>query len=95
LGAIVATEQNLPELVAFVVPHGIIEIPSLLLSGALGLHLGLVSVRYVRGTVTKREVTDEVELAYQVLIGLLILFVVAGFIEAFISPYYYDILFDI
>ena len=95
LGFIAATEENLTELVAFVVPHGVVEIPALLISGALGLHLGLVAVRYTRGNITKRDVTDEVELAYHVLVGLLILFAVAGFIEAFFSPYYYNILFDL
>ncbi|MDZ7687988.1 MAG: stage II sporulation protein M [Halobacteriales archaeon] len=95
LGFLAATETNLPELVAFVVPHGIVEIPALLISGALGLRLGIVSVGYVRGSVSVAEISDEVSTAYQVLVGLLILFAVAGLIEGFFSPYYYDILFDL
>lgn len=94
IGFFAATETNLPELVAFIVPHGVIEIPSLMISGALGIHLGLVAVRYVRGGVTMEDVTVEVERAYNVLVGLLVLFVVAGLIEGFFSPYYYEFLFD-
>jgi uncharacterized membrane protein SpoIIM required for sporulation len=90
IGFVAATETDLLELVAFVVPHGIIEIPSLLISGALGIHLGLVAVRYFRGGLTVGDVTGEVERAYNVLIGLLLLFVVAGLIEGFFSPYYYE-----
>ncbi len=89
LGFLAATEQNLAELLAFVVPHGVIEIPALLISGALGLHLGLVAVGYVRGGVDTEGVTAEVREAYYVLVGLFVLFAVAGFVEAFISPYYY------
>jgi uncharacterized membrane protein SpoIIM required for sporulation len=89
LGFLSATEQSLPELVAFVVPHGVVEIPALLVSGALGLHLGGVAVGYARGGVTVDAVTREVRRAYRVLVGLLVVFAVAGLIEAFVSPYYY------
>jgi len=94
VGFVAATETNLPELVAFLVPHGVVEIPSLLISGALGIHLGLVAVRYARGSLSVGELTDEVRRAYNVLIGLLILFIVAGLIEGLFSPYYYEFLFD-
>jgi len=93
IGFVAATETNLLELVAFVVPHGVIEIPSLFISGALGIHLGIVAVRYARGGLTVGDVTGEVERAYNVLIGLLVLFVIAGLIEGFFSPHYYEVLF--
>ena len=95
IGFVAATETNLPELIAFVIPHGVIEIPSLLISGALGIHLGLVAVRYVRGSLNVGDITGEVERAYNVLIGLLLLFVIAGLIEGLFSPYYYEFLFDL
>ena len=95
IGFVAATETNLIELIAFVVPHGVIEIPSLLISGALGIHLGLVAVRYARGGLTVEDITGEVERAYNVLIGLLLLFVVAGLIEGFFSPYYYEFILSI
>ena len=89
LGFLAATEANPAELAAFVAPHGIIEIPALLVSGALGLHLGGVAVGYVRDGMTVESIADEARRAYRVLVGLFVLFVVAGFIEGFVSPYYY------
>ena len=95
LGFLAATEANLAELVAFVIPHGVIEIPALLISGALGLHLGGVAVAYARGDTRVEGVADEVRKAYRVLLGLFVLFAVAGFVEGFVSPYYYGPLFGI
>lgn len=95
IGFVAATETNLTELIAFIIPHGIVEIPSLLISGALGIHLGFVAVKYARGGLSVGDVTGEVERAYNVLIGLLILFVAAGLIEGLFSPYYYEFLFDL
>jgi uncharacterized membrane protein SpoIIM required for sporulation len=89
IGFLTATEANLVELTAFIVPHGIIEIPALLISGGLGLHLGGVGIGYVRGRVSAEEVADETRRAYRIFVGLLVLFGVAGFVEGFISPYYY------
>jgi uncharacterized membrane protein SpoIIM required for sporulation len=94
-GLLTATEQNPVELLAFVVPHGVIEIPALLISGALGLHLGGVSLAYARGKANVERLSEEVRRAYRVFLGLLVLFTAAGFIEAFVSPYYYGPLFGI
>lgn len=87
LGGLVATEVDLPELVGFVLPHGVVEIPALLISGALGLYLGGVAWGYLRGSVDVDTLAREVERAYLVLVGLGVLFVVAGLVEAFVSPY--------
>lgn len=92
LGGLTATEAEPVELVAFVLPHGVVEIPALLVSGALGLHLGFVAWGFLRGGVDVDGLADEVERAYAVLVGLAVLFVVAGFVEAFVSPYYYGFL---
>ncbi len=88
LGAIARFETNTAELIAFVVPHGIIEIPSLLIAGALGLYLGRSALRLARGRHGREAITGDIERAYHVLVGLLLLFAVAGLIEAFVSPYY-------
>lgn len=89
LGFLMATEANPTELIAFVVPHGVVEIPAFFISGALGLHLGVVVWKHIRGNLTMYQVSNEIERAYYVLLGLGVLFVVAGFIESFFSPYYY------
>jgi len=89
LGFFMATEVDLVEFIAFVVPHGLIEMPAFLVSGALGLHLGVVVWKHIRGRLSRDELSDEIERAYHVLLGLGVLFVVAGFVESFFSPYYY------
>lgn len=87
LGAIARTETAPLELLAFVVPHGIIEIPALVIAGALGLHLGAVGWRTRFGTQSR--LADELERAFWVCVGVGILLAVAGLIEGFVSPYYY------
>jgi uncharacterized membrane protein SpoIIM required for sporulation len=73
--------------VALVLPHGIIEIPALAIAGGVGLHLGRVVWNGVRGRKTTDEIADEIGRAYDILLGLALLFVIAAFIEAFITPW--------
>ncbi len=87
LGGLVATEVEPMELLGFVLPHGVVEIPALLISGALGLYLGGVAWGYLRGSVDVDTLAREVERAYLVLVGLAVLFVLAGLVEGFVSPY--------
>ena len=89
LGATAALEENLLALIAFVVPHGIFEIPALFISGALGIHLGLVSWRTFRGRLSRGEFADSLENAFWILMGVGILLAVAAVIEGFVSPYYW------
>lgn len=88
--AIVARlEVSIVELVAFVLPHGIIEIPAILISGALGYYLGLETWRAWRGRIDRRSFADTLERSFWILIGIGILIGIAAFIEGFISPFYF------
>ncbi|WP_418284082.1 stage II sporulation protein M [Halorubrum sp. DTA46] len=89
LGATAALEENLLALLAFVAPHGILEIPALFISGALGVHLGLVSWGAFRGRRSREAFADALETAFWVLMGIGVLLAVAGLIEGFVSPYYW------
>jgi hypothetical protein len=89
LGATAALEENLPTLVAFVVPHGVLEIPALVVSGALGIHLGIVAWRTFRGRRSRAEFADSLEDAFRVLVGVGVLIAIAAVIEGFVSPYYW------
>ncbi|MFA1609716.1 stage II sporulation protein M [Halobellus rubicundus] len=71
---------------ALVAPHGVVEVPALVVGGGLGLHLGAVVLGAFRGRRGADDVVDAVRLAYRVLLGLAPLFVVAGLIEAFLTP---------
>jgi len=92
LGALFRLEVAPAVLLAFVVPHGLIEIPGLAISGGVGLYLGAVAWHYVTGTADRDTLTSGIQTAYRVLLGLAMLFVIAAAIEAVVSPYYWRLL---
>jgi len=71
--------------IASVAPHGIIEIPAIIVGGGTGLWLGSVLIRAVRGDVTTESGADAIYQAYQILLGLIPFFILAAFIEAFLT----------
>jgi len=77
------------QLVAFVVPHGIIEIPALVIAGALGLSLGGTGLRALGGGLSRAEFAEALERAFRILVGVATLLAIAAVIEGFVSPYYY------
>jgi uncharacterized membrane protein SpoIIM required for sporulation len=88
-GLIVGAVGGVFEPVAFlalVAPHGVIEIPSIVVGGAVGLRLGFVGVGALRGRRDDGEVARAIRHAYRVLLGLVPLFVVAALVEAFLTP---------
>ncbi|MDR5673340.1 stage II sporulation protein M [Halalkaliarchaeum sp. AArc-GB] len=86
-GAIARLEVDLLELLVFVFPHGIVEIPAILIAGALGLWLGLIAFRGVVGRADRVDLADGIRRTYWVLVGIAILILAAAVIEAFVSPY--------
>ncbi|AGB38007.1 stage II sporulation protein M [Natronococcus occultus] len=91
LGAVARLEVEIAELAAFVIPHGILEVPAIFVASALGLWLGVVGWRAFRGRASRRDVVEALERAFWVVIGLGIVLAVAAFIEGFVSPYYYEL----
>ena len=72
---------------ASLVPHGIIEIPVLLLSTALGLSVGLESLKFLIG----RKSMVRAQLRYGLKIYLkwiLVSLLIAAIIEVFVTPYF-------
>ncbi len=70
---------------ALIVPHGSLELPAIVLAGAAGLMIGraLISPGDLPRSAALKRVSPN---ALRVLLGTLPLFVVAGAIEAFITP---------
>lgn len=89
LGVYGRLEASPMELLAFVAPHGVLELPAIVVSGALGLSLGAAAWRTLRGRTSAGELADDLEAAFWVLIGIGVVLVVAGLVEGFVSPYYY------
>lgn len=80
------------ELFAFVAPHGVLELPALVVAGALGLSLGATAWRTYRGRESVSHLADAIDRAFWVLVGLGVVLAVAALLEGFVSPYYYRFL---
>lgn len=82
---IFAAQKGIAFLLAAILPHGIIELPLILISASIGLRLGHVMYLYVKGERTnlKQEFKDGV-LFYFTRIAPLLL--VAAMIETFVTP---------
>ncbi len=75
-------------LAAAILPHGVIEIPSFVLAGSAGIKLGVAYFRSARGG--GQEAQDEFHRAARqtvyIVVGLALLFFVAGLIEGNVTP---------
>ncbi|MFO7834849.1 MAG: stage II sporulation protein M [Halohasta sp.] len=71
---------------ALVAPHGVIELPAIVVAGGLGFHLAALVAGVFRGSRTSAELAAGLRMAYRVLLGLAVVLVVAAFIEAFLTP---------
>ena len=70
---------------SFVSPHGYIELTTIFIAGGAGLKLGYALIAPSLFT-RKRTLTDAARTAIQLLGGCVVLLVVAGIIEGFVSP---------
>lgn len=86
VGLISGLSGDLLLVAALVVPHALIEVPALAISGALGFHLARVGWRRFRGRSDDAALASELRLAFWVLVGLAVVFVIAAFVEAFLTP---------
>jgi uncharacterized membrane protein SpoIIM required for sporulation len=86
VGIVAGVSADLFVVAALVVPHALLEVPALAVSGALGLHLGRAGWQRARGKIDDPALAEEIRLAFWVLVGLALVFVIASFIEAFLTP---------
>lgn len=85
IGAVVgiALKQVSPLVVAaLIVPHGVIEIPALLISAAVGLRFGWLTVQYIRGRTDRLVTGQDLREAGWLLATAAVLIVLAAYIEA-------------
>jgi len=88
-GLLVGTASGLLEsraFVALVLPHAIVEVPALAVGGALGLQFAREGYGVARGRTAAAEFAAELRRGLYVLVGLLPVFLVAGVVEAFVTP---------
>lgn len=91
LGVLVAPQlsPSLSMFFAAILPHGIIEIPSFVLSGSVGLRLGYAALKTKlrHGPESEEYLSKTLRLAVYVVVGLAPLFLIAGLIEADVTPF--------
>jgi uncharacterized membrane protein SpoIIM required for sporulation len=91
LGAVVVDYVHAGEtkfLLGWLMPHGVVEIPAILIAGQAGLVLALALIGWGKRTPLRtrlREVTGDLT---TLIFGVAVLLVWAGFIEAFLSQYH-------
>lgn len=83
---VVATLVERRAFLALVAPHGVIELPAIVIAGGLGLHLGRVGSDAVRGRRSPVSVGGQLADGGRVLLGLAVVFVIAAAVEAFVTP---------
>lgn len=88
LGVVSPLVPTLTMLLAVILPHGIIEIPAFLLAGSVGIKLGYAALktRTQPGQESSEYLSTVLRQAVYIVIGLAPLFLIAGLIEADLTP---------
>lgn len=92
IGVLYQLEANKLALLGFLLPHGVIEIPAIVIAGATGLFLGVQSWYAWHSNNGIELLEHALKRLFWILVGLGIVFAVAGFIEGFISPVVVELL---
>ena len=69
----------------FVSPHGYIELTTIFIAGGAGLKMGYALIAPTQFT-RKQALTDAAKIAVQLIGGCVVLLIIAGVIEGFVSP---------
>ena len=85
IGAVVGIalkQVSLVVVAALIVPHGLIEIPALLIVAAVGLRFGWRTLQYIRGRTNELVTGQDIREAGWLLATAAVLIVIAAYIEA-------------
>lgn len=88
IGAVlgIAVQQLQPiVVVALILPHGVLEIPALLIAAAVSLRFARLTVRYIRGLETELVTTQDIREAGWLVATAATLIIIAAYIEANIT----------
>lgn len=79
---------NVNMFLAAILPHGIIEIPAFLISGSAGIRFGFLTAKAMRskGEARISEIRNALRETTYIVMGLAPLYLVAGIVEAVITP---------
>ncbi|MGQ9479004.1 MAG: stage II sporulation protein M [Thermoproteota archaeon] len=88
LGVVQGITKDIVIFLAAILPHGIIELPSFITAGSAGLRLGFSFLKALKNRTVCSDpgFVGAVRQTVYIVLGLLPLFIVAGIVEAFITP---------
>ena len=88
VGIILPLTPSLTMFLAAIIPHGIIEIPSFILSGSVGMKLGYAAwrARFQPGEESSAYLSLTLRQTVYIVVGLAPLFLIAGLIEGDLTP---------
>ncbi len=85
VGETFSTQKSVLFVLAATLPHGIIELPMVLLSGAIGFRLGFETFRFLKGEKTNLK-QEFMQGMWFYLVRIAPLLFVAAFIESYVTP---------
>ena len=86
LGALSATIKDPVLVMSIIAPHGIIEIPAFILASSGGIFLAIETIKYITGTSSERQFSEVTITVARLILSLFPVFLVAGVIEALVTP---------
>ena len=87
LGVVSQLTPNYTMFLAAIVPHGVLELPAFVLAGSLGLRLGVDVLKTIPTRGISNQLRKDIKQSLYVVIGLAPIFLIAGLIEAVLTPY--------
>ena len=89
LGVVQDIVQNLTMFLAAILPHGVVELPAFLIAGSAGLRLGMEFLKALKtgSLCSDPGFQNALRRTIYIILGLVPFFIVAGVIEAFVTPF--------
>ncbi len=87
LGVVSQLTPNYTMFLAAIVPHGVLELPAFVLAGSVGLRLGIGVLKTIPTRRMSNQLRKDIRQSLYVVIGLAPIFLIAGLVEAILTPY--------
>ncbi len=85
IGRLFMENHNIVNYLAFILPHGVIEIMAIIISGAAGMRLGY-SILNPAGKSRVKSLQEGAQNSFKMMMGVILMLIIAGLIEAYFTP---------
>jgi len=79
-------EDNLMTILVLILPHGIFEVPAIIIAGAAGFKIPYEIIRYLMGKKEQPLTKEDIKEYFKLALISIILIVIAAFVEAYVTP---------